>query len=445
MIILTLFGTTVGLELQYFPLSNPSPTLKFEEAWIGVTPSQLKLRSDKDSVVVLRKSVNEHQATWIGIYRPAREMGYERPGGFYGAGVWIIDHVADASLLTALLSEMANQIQAKTMNGDCFVKKIADVRNEFTPPSQVKSILASLTKVNSGFKPGGESAFIVEVSNAIDIIEWAQRAQSANHFSKAVLGTLDQIPDVGLSSAFRLFPSHSLAIEAAYQNLASESRSNKLEADNNINYINNQLVEKDKEINALTEAFEDKVNQLKRYEEDRDRRQATMGQYTELQIEVQKAQNSLSMFKFDDDNLINFQTTALREQHVTSNDSLSTSNARRTGNANGRMASGANPNGHAKPRHPSQLPDSDSENHQGPDMEFPHLGIPILIVCLFVVIAIVLIGYFKRDNEHGCTIYKINCQLETDRPIPQNSNNSSFDGPRLSEQPQGTGIGSQKP
>jgi hypothetical protein len=107
-ITLTLFGTTTGLELQHFPLVNNAPLPKLEEAWIGVTPGQVILRQEKDAYVLFRRTVDQHLVTWIGLYRPAREMGYDRPGGFYGAGVWLVDHVADAKLLVDLLREITS-------------------------------------------------------------------------------------------------------------------------------------------------------------------------------------------------------------------------------------------------------------------------------------------------------------------------------------------------
>jgi len=385
--------------------------------------------------------------TWIGLYRPAREMGYDRPGGFYGAGAWIIDHAADASLLTELLCEMANQIQGKAMNGDSFIKKIADVRNDFTPPIQVPSILASLTKANSGFKPDGESAFIVEVSNAIDVIEWAQRAQSASYFSKAMLGTADQIPDAGLSSTLRLFASHSLAIEAAYKHMSSEFHSNRSEATSRMNYLSNHIAEKNKEIQELTDNLDDKLKLLKRYETDRMQLEARVGKYSELQIEMEAAQRALSSHKFDDNTLINLQSFVDRDPTMTVNATLDTSSEQHTGAGNGRLASGADPRGQAKLRQPSQVPPSDSENRERLNTKFNFFGNLIFyVVVIFVVLVVALIyGYSNRDIEHGCMIYKLNCQPAPDMPIPKNSITNFDHGPWFSWQPQETGMGSQRP
>ena len=223
MISLSLFGTTTGLEVLTYPLSNTAP-FKFEEAWIGVSLSQLTLHPNKDAFVVFRKLAGNQLVTWVGLYRPAREIGYDRPGCFYGAGAWIIDCVADTNILANTLQEMANQIRARAMNGDRFVKRISDAGSEFSPPSQVSSLLASVAAVNSGLKPEGETAFIVEAANPKDVIEWAQLAPSASHFSKVVIGTTDQCPNSGQSSAIKPFMSLSLAIDHSYRVLLDDLR-----------------------------------------------------------------------------------------------------------------------------------------------------------------------------------------------------------------------------
>ncbi len=224
MIILTLFGTTTGLELLNIPLANNVPPLKLEDAWIGVTPSQLTLHPDKDVYLVFRRSVSGHLVTWIGLYRPVREMGYDRAGTFYGAGVWVIDGAVDAKTLIVLLREMLDQVQVNAIQGDRFVKRLADVRGQFTPPSQVSALIGSHSKINSGIKPEGESGFIVEATSSIDVIEWAQRASSANYFAKIVVGAIEQAPNSGQSSGFKVFPSLSMAIDASYQRLSSDYR-----------------------------------------------------------------------------------------------------------------------------------------------------------------------------------------------------------------------------
>ncbi len=250
MIILTLFGTTTGLELLNIPLVNNIPPLKLEDAWIGVNSSQLTLQSDKDSYLIFRRSVSGHLVTWIGLYRPIREMGYDRAGSFYGAGVWIIDGVVDAKNLIVLLREMIDQVNSTAVQGDRFIKKLVDVKGQFTPPNQVSSLISSYSKVNAGFKSEGESGFIIDTTVPLDVIEWAQRGSSASYFSKIVIGTADNVPGAGQSSTFKIFPSLSMAIETAYLRHISEARNRTQELTQTMISLENKNIEKERELQS---------------------------------------------------------------------------------------------------------------------------------------------------------------------------------------------------
>ncbi len=222
MIILTLFGTTTGLEVVHLPLESTPATLKLEDAWIEISPSQANTSSDKDLFVVFRKIIGPHLSTWIGLYRSAREIGYDRPGSFYGAGAWIIEDTVDVKLITEVLQLMASQVQAKAMNGDRFIKRISDIRSEITPPEQLSSLRKSLSKATAGCHPSGEVGFIVDGKNQLEIIDWAQKAHSANTFSKIFIGSNDQTPDHAGNSSITTYRSLAIAIESSYYKRTTE-------------------------------------------------------------------------------------------------------------------------------------------------------------------------------------------------------------------------------
>lgn len=217
MIILTLFGTTVGLKVLRLPLAPPPATLKLEDAWIEITSSQLTVRPDKDAFVVFRKMVGPHLATWIGLYRKAREIGYDRSGGFYGAGAWLIDTTADTKLLKTVINNLADQIRSLAMDGDRFTQCILDTRASFAQPAQTAELVATLSRVTGGCSPGGVNAFVIGGTNPTEVIDWAHRGMSSSAFSKVIVGAHDQVPAGGVSSSTQLFPSLSLAIEGAYR------------------------------------------------------------------------------------------------------------------------------------------------------------------------------------------------------------------------------------
>ncbi len=228
MIILTLFGTTSGLELLHSPLASIPSTLKLDDAWVGINGSHATLLEDRDVHIVLRKSVGRHTATWIGLYRPARELGYDRPGGFYGAGAWLIDCATDAKQLTDALRDMAGQIQAKVMRGGRFVNQIADSSAEFAPPSQAGSLLASVSAIQGGCNPDGESAFVVAGADFLEVIDWAQRAPSASPFAKIIVSGPDQVPSARAGAGFSVFQSLAHVIDNSYQRLSNELHSERM-------------------------------------------------------------------------------------------------------------------------------------------------------------------------------------------------------------------------
>jgi hypothetical protein len=222
-IILTLFGTTVGLKVLHLPLTKVPTTVKLEDAWIEISGGQMTVRPDKDGFVVLRKMVGPHLATWIGLYRPAREIGYDRSGGFYGAGAWLIDSVVDVALLTHVIRNLADQIRSVAMTGDRFTKCILEARAEFVQPPQTAEMIASLGRTPiAGCNPAGGNAFVVAGNNSLEIIEWAQRALTASVFSRVFVGTAEHAPDGGVSSSTQFFRSLPLALEGVYQRAYTE-------------------------------------------------------------------------------------------------------------------------------------------------------------------------------------------------------------------------------
>jgi len=217
---LTLFGTTTGLEVLHLPLGTTKLPIKLEDAWIEISPSLVTLKAEKEVLILNRRLVGEHVATWIGLYKPAREIGYDRTGGFYGAGAWIIDHVIDVTVLYELLTNLVGQISATAMTGDRFTKRINDIQSNLTQPSQISLLADSLSNINGGCHPAGDVAFVTSTSNSLEVLDWAQRAQSAMVFSKVVIGTLSEVPDAGSST--RVFRSLSIAIEVAFQTKDAE-------------------------------------------------------------------------------------------------------------------------------------------------------------------------------------------------------------------------------
>ena len=225
---LTLFGTTTGLEVLHLPIGSRSLPVKFEDAWIEISPNMATLRAERDVVVLSRRNLNGHIATWIGLYRPAREIGYDRHGSFYGAGAWMIDQVADVACLIETLKNLANQLKTLAMNGDRFVKRINEIHQQLVPPEQIANLTASLTNATNGCDPAGETIFIEASNSFSELLEWGQRAPSASKFSKIIVGNSDQIPESASGSSIKVFKTLALAIDAACQKFDAELHNEQL-------------------------------------------------------------------------------------------------------------------------------------------------------------------------------------------------------------------------
>ena len=228
MINLTLFGTTTGLEVLHLPIGSNNLPVKFEDAWIEISPNMATLRAERDVVVLSRRNLNGHIATWIGLYRPAREIGYDRPGSFYGAGAWVIDKVADVTCLIETLKNLANQIKALAMNGDRFVMRINEIHPQLVPPEQIATLTASLSNATNGCDPTGETIFIEASNSFSDLLDWGQRAQSASKFSKIIIGNSDQVPESASGSSIKVFKTLAFAIDAACQKFDAELHNEQL-------------------------------------------------------------------------------------------------------------------------------------------------------------------------------------------------------------------------
>ena len=193
MIVLSLFGTTTGLEVQHFMPGKDASPIKIDNTWVEVSPNQVALRSDADCYLVQRRKQDGKTLTWVGLYRSAREIGYDRQGGFYGAGVWLIDITVDAHTLLEVLVNLANQVRDKALSGGKFIKRIADIRSEISMPPQLGALASTLGSLTGGgCSDSGSLAFVVGIEPASATIDWAQKSRTAELFSTVFVGSVDQ-------------------------------------------------------------------------------------------------------------------------------------------------------------------------------------------------------------------------------------------------------------
>ena len=192
MIVLSLFGTTTGLEVQHFIPGGGASPVKIDNVWLEVSPTQVSLRSDDNCYQIHRRQVDGKIVTWIGLYRAAREIGYDRQGGFYGAGVWLFDVALDSKTLTETLVNLADQVRYQALADGKFTKRLSDIRAQIAMPPQMSSLAASITSVSSGCSTKGVQAFIADPTSASLALDWAQKSRTAELFNQVFIASAEQ-------------------------------------------------------------------------------------------------------------------------------------------------------------------------------------------------------------------------------------------------------------
>jgi septal ring factor EnvC (AmiA/AmiB activator) len=192
MITVCLFGISAGLEVHPFAVGEPSG-VKIDDAWLEISPHDVTVKLDADLFKVYRRLVSGKLLTWIGLYRSATELGSSRPGGYYGAGVWLHDVALPGRSIVEILLNLADQLKVLAVSNGKFVKRIADVRASIVPPQQLSGLTALRGSVGSGVSVNGMiQGFIADPRSVAAIIDWAQRSRTAELFSQIVVGSADQ-------------------------------------------------------------------------------------------------------------------------------------------------------------------------------------------------------------------------------------------------------------
>jgi hypothetical protein len=411
-IILNLFGTTTGLELLQIPLAEIPASLKFENSWIEITERQIVTTADNDSFVVFRKIIGSNVVTWLGLYRPAHELGGSRSGGFYGTGVWLIDCVADVRALTETLRDLADQIQATAMNGDRFVRRIADARNEIRVSSLASGLTNNLVKIAGGCHPTGEVAFIASNGNALEVIDWAQRSRSAYAFSKIFIGVADQVPAYSGQTSVVLHRSLSLAIESTYVRLGNDLQSTRSELNDTRNELSSTqqtLVQAKKEVSDLSSdvaKLEFMVNQrnakIKQLEEYFKRAQKQVSGLIRRPIdEFQTSKETISttsnvpVISLDDESIINFPPNKVecQPQNQTTYKKISPS----------QTSNDSIPEGYGR------------EDDDYDDRKSISINSLVFFILVILSISFLSIKFFKNHSD-GCPLISLECKKVSVEP-----------------------------
>lgn len=219
MIVATIFGTTDGLEVQNLPV-GPGLSFKLEDGAVAFASQDVILKTDRDIFRINRREVSGKLLTWIGLYREATEIVSNRPGGYYGAGLWLYDIVVPGQLVTETLVNLADQIKNLAISGGKFTKRIAEVKGSIVPPAQVSQLLTTKKPLVTGILPNSPVNALIsnQESSPASTLEWAQFSHSAELFHELLIGHPEQLqPRQGqFQKTTERFESVASAIQWAY-------------------------------------------------------------------------------------------------------------------------------------------------------------------------------------------------------------------------------------
>lgn len=221
MIVASLFGVPAGLEVHRIPIGEESQ-IKFEDSWVDISPDDVVLSGDQNIFRIFRLNVAGKVLTWVGVYRAATEIGPNRGGAFYGAGLWLIDAKVSSQVVYEVIVSLADQIRDLALKNGKFVKKISDIRSAIVPPPQVAQLVSSREKLTGGVTlkdKDGAQAFIADTQNVLAIIDWAQSGASAGFYKQVIVAPANHFvaQQRQYSKGFELFSSVAVAADAAYQ------------------------------------------------------------------------------------------------------------------------------------------------------------------------------------------------------------------------------------
>jgi len=149
------------------------------------------------------------------------EIGYQRGGGFYGAGLWFSGAPINGQEALSYLLRAADALKKLAVEQGAFQRRIAEIELMLGPTVEpFRSLFNGSGVAGGGCLPSEREslAFIgADGAGVVEVFEWAQRSSSAAAFSKVIFGSPAQRPEGGRLSQERIFRSLALAIEYAHK------------------------------------------------------------------------------------------------------------------------------------------------------------------------------------------------------------------------------------
>lgn len=207
MIDLCLFGVSAGLQTRHMPLCNNNDSFpKTEDSWIEISTRDIIFEGDAEITMIARRQTSSHVMTWIGLYRPAREVHLNRSGGYYGAGMWLIDSAISGQVAIKLVVSLADQLRDNALLDGRFIKNVTELNlSDFKLPRHTSDILNACYSVKGlgGIIPGSATqAIITDKAKTSPILDWAQRSKTADFFGSVLIVSPERLLPVD-EQAFR--------------------------------------------------------------------------------------------------------------------------------------------------------------------------------------------------------------------------------------------------
>lgn len=221
MIHLCLFGVSAGLEVKHLALTE-GVAPRYEDSWIEISTRNVNFEGDIEIFSIFRRRVLDQLVTWIGVYRPAREIHLNRPGGYYGAGVWLVDCTLPGRIIKEIALSLADQVRDAAISGGRFVRPLSELNlAALRLPVQPATLLKECVAIQSvgGIFPGGSTQLtLTDTKSLSSILDWAQLSRTAEFFGSVLIVPAEKLLPVNgqNSNKNKIFNSIPSAIEYSY-------------------------------------------------------------------------------------------------------------------------------------------------------------------------------------------------------------------------------------
>lgn len=272
MIHLCLFGVSAGLEVRRMALGEGT-TPRFEDSWIEISTRDVSFEGEVEVLRVSRRQLADQLLTWVGVYRPAREIHLNRSGGYYGAGIWMVDCALPGRRVREVLLSLADQLRDAALSNGRFIRPIGGLDlSGFKLSLPPESLLSECTPLHatSGVCPSEPAQAILTDTRSINaILDWAQRSRTAEFFGSVLVAPPDRVlqSDTVVSKRNKTFSSIPAAIEFAYAERVKMSEQSRQLADQyqaELDFLKRQAEEQRRSSQQQITQLEQQKHQLRR-------------------------------------------------------------------------------------------------------------------------------------------------------------------------------------